>query len=173
MTIRQLIALLALFAVHPVSAWAEQPILAAKVVRESPQMLPLTDLTVVDGRRRTHKFKVQVARTPEQQEIGLMWRRKLPANEGMLFVFPQPKLASFWMRNTPTSLDLIFIRSDGTVANIEARAKPQSLDLIRSKGYVVAVLEVVAGKAKQLGLSTGDRVCHADLPPCQIAFFKS
>jgi uncharacterized protein len=171
MMIRRLLTLLVLCSVHPSPAWAEQPVFSSKVARETPQMLPLTDLSVVDGRRRTHKFRVQVARTPEQQEIGLMWRRKLPANEGMLFVFPQPKLASFWMRNTPTSLDLIFIRSDGTIANIEARATPQSLDLIRSKGYVIAVLEMVAGRAKQLGLSTGDRVCHADLPPCQIASF--
>jgi uncharacterized membrane protein (UPF0127 family) len=132
-------------------------------------MLPLTDLIVVDGRKRRHKFKVQVAQTPRQQEVGLMWRRKLPANEGMLFVFPLPKQASFWMRNTPTSLDLIFIRSDGTIANIEAKAKPFSLDLIRSRGAVIAVLEVGAGKAKQLGFSTGDRVCHAELPSCQKA----
>jgi hypothetical protein len=75
------------------------------------------------------------------------------------------------MRNTPTSLDLIFIRSDGTIANIEASAKPFSLELIRSKGSVIAVLEVGAGKAKQLGISAGDRVCHADLPPCQNASF--
>jgi uncharacterized protein len=171
MTLRQLLAILILLVLLPDSIRAESPFSISRPADGKPQMLPLTELAVIDARRRSHIFKVQVARTLEQQEVGLMWRRKLPAHEGMLFVFPQPKQANFWMRNTPTSLDLIFIRSDGTIANIEAKAKPFSLDLIRSKGSVIAVLEVVAGKARQLGISTGDRVCHADLPPCQRAAF--
>jgi uncharacterized protein len=131
-----------------------------------PQTLPLTDLTVILNRGRKYRFKVQTAISPEQQETGLMWRKSLPPREGMLFVFPEPKLATFWMHNTLASLDLIFIRADGSIANISARATPMSDALIPSKGRVVAVLEIAGGRARAIGLKSGDHVCHATLAPC-------
>ncbi len=130
--------------------------------QKQAQKLPLTPLSVIAS-GKTHHFKVQVARTPAQQETGLMFRRSMPANEGMLFVFPAPKEATFWMENTPLPLDLLFIRSDGTIANIAASAKPMSRDFIPSVGRVVAVLELNGGVAARNRIAPGDRVVHADL----------
>jgi uncharacterized protein len=131
-----------------------------------PQSLPLTRLVILTGKLVPKRFLVQVARTPEQQETGLMWRKAMPHQEGMLFVFPTAKPATFWMRNTLLPLDLLFVRSDGTIANIAPNAKPKSLELLSSRGHVIAVLEIAGGRAKKLGVKAGDRVCHAELPPC-------
>ncbi len=132
----------------------------------APQTLPLIPLQIRRLAGKETGFDVQVARTLEQQEVGLMWRKRLPRREGMLFIFPEAKQATFWMRNTLISLDLIFIRSDGSIVNIAANAKPLSLDMIPSKGRVIAVLEIGGGQAKALGIRAGQQVCHADLPPC-------
>ncbi len=130
------------------------------------QTLPLSELSIQTAGKSPLHFMVQLAQTPEQQEVGLMWRKQLPPKEGMLFVFDQPKQATFWMENTLISLDLIFISADGTIANIARNAKPKSRDLIPSKGRVIAVLEIAGGRAKALGILPGQRVCHAALVPC-------
>ncbi len=114
-------------------------------------------LTVASG-ERTHRFTVEVARTPEQQQTGLMNRDSLAPDRGMIFPFEEPRAASFWMRNTLIPLDLIFVRADGTIANIEANTVPLSLDNILSDGPVAAVLEIPGGRAAELGIRAGDRV---------------
>jgi uncharacterized protein len=136
-------------------------------IPDTPQSLPLTDLYLAIAPAKPHRIKVQTVLTPQQQETGLMWRKSMPADEGMLFVFPEAKQATFWMRNTLIPLDLVFIRSDGTIANVAAKATPLSLETIPSKGRVIAVLELVGGRAKTLGVKSGQRVCHATLPACQ------
>jgi uncharacterized protein len=145
---------------------AEAPFDAQQLAVGQPQAMPLSDLVLNIGPGKRHRFRVQTALTPSQQETGLMWRKSMPADEGMLFVFPEAKQATFWMRNTLISLDLIFIRADGTIANIAARAKPLSLETIPSKGRVIAVLELVGGRAKALGVKPGQRVCHVTLATC-------
>lgn len=110
-----------------------------------------------------HVFKVDVARTPAEQQQGLMYRTDIPADGGMLFApYPAgggaPREASFWMKNTPTSLDIIFIRADGTIAHIGENTVPLSEAQVRSGEPVAAVLEVLGGKAAELGISPGDKV---------------
>ncbi len=159
--------ILALFLYGFAQAGEARDVIATPSVEAGvPQTLTLTPLQVRRSTGEARSFQVQVARTPEQQEVGLMWRKALPRREGMLFVFPEAKQATFWMRNTLIGLDLIFIRSDGTIANIAAHAKPLSLDMIPSRGRVIAVLEIGAGRAKTMGIRAGQQVCHADLPPC-------
>jgi hypothetical protein len=123
----------------------------------APSGVPLIPLQIASG-GRTHSFTVEVAQTPEEQAQGLMFRKRVGPNEGMLFPFNPPKPASFWMKNTLIPLDLVFIRSDGTIESIAANAVPHSLDPIVSRGPVVAVLELAGGRAAQLGLKEGDRV---------------
>lgn len=110
-----------------------------------------------------HIFNVDVARTPAEQERGLMYRTNIPADGGMIFTpYPAdggaPRLASFWMKNTPSSLDIIFIRADGTIASISENTIPFSEEPVRSYEPVAAVLELNAGKAAELGIAAGDRV---------------
>lgn len=110
--------------------------------------------TVVSVRQgnQTHRFTVEVARTPEEQARGLMHRTSLAADRGMLFPFPKPKFASFWMKNTFIPLDIIFIRSDGSIDRIAENTIPESLEPVVSGGEVAAVLEVAGGTAARLGL---------------------
>jgi uncharacterized membrane protein (UPF0127 family) len=129
--------------------------------RVSPAGLDLASLTVESGGRR-HAFTVEVARTAEQQERGLMERRALAPDAGMLFPFDPPRPASFWMRNTLIPLDMIFIRPDGTIARVAANAVPLSEEQIGVEEPVTAVLELRAGRAAELGISAGDRVSWTD-----------
>jgi uncharacterized membrane protein (UPF0127 family) len=122
--------------------------------------LDLVRLTVRSG-PRAHPFTVEVARTAAQQERGLMHRRALGANEGMLFPFDPPRPASFWMRNTLIPLDLIFIRPDGSIARI-ATGVPESEAQIMVDAPLTAVLEIPGGRAAQLGIAPGDRVSWTD-----------
>ena len=126
--------------------------------RTSPAGLDLVPLTIHSG-ERTHRFSVEVARTPEQQEQGLMFRERLGADEGMIFPFDFPRPASFWMRNTLIPLDMLFVREDGTIARIAANTVPMSEETVNSRGELVAaVLELRGGRAAELGISEGDRV---------------
>jgi uncharacterized membrane protein (UPF0127 family) len=107
-----------------------------------------------------HTFAVEMAVTPEEQAKGLMFRRELPEGQGMLFDFQREQPATFWMKNTYISLDMIFIRADGRILRIAEDTVPLSEALVPSGGPVRAVLEVVAGTAKKLGIAPGDRVAH-------------
>ena len=110
-----------------------------------------------------HKFNVEIAKTPAQQEKGLMFRTDIPQDGGMLFTpYPAtgggPREASFWMKNTPSPLDIIFIRPDHTIARIADNVVPFSETPVSSGEPVSAVLELRGGRATDLGLSEGDKV---------------
>jgi uncharacterized protein len=124
----------------------------AKMRRE-----PLT--LVIEGSE--HAFEVEIASTPEEKAMGLMFRTNLADNAGMLFPYSPPQEATMWMRNTYIALDMVFIRADGIVHRIEARTEPFSERVIASRGDVAAVLELKAGTANRLGLKPGDRVRHS------------
>jgi uncharacterized membrane protein (UPF0127 family) len=107
-----------------------------------------------------HAFAVEMALTPEQQARGLMFRRSLPEGQGMLFEFKREQELSFWMKNTYVSLDIIFIRGDGRILHIAENTEPLSERMVPSNGPARAVLEVVAGTTRKLGIAAGDRVAH-------------
>jgi uncharacterized membrane protein (UPF0127 family) len=118
-------------------------------------------IATADGKK--HDFKVEQARTRQEQDQGLMFRTDIPDNGGMLF-FPYPaegggpREASFWMRNTPSPLDILFIRQDGSIATIAENTVPFSETPIRSGEPVAAVLELRGGRAAELGIAPGDTV---------------
>lgn len=120
-------------------------------------------LEVVTADGTAHELYVEIARTPKQQEIGLMYRTSMAPDRGMLFPHTAPREATMWMRNTYISLDMIFILADGTIHRIEKNTQPLSERIIRSNGPVAAVLELVAGSADRLGLKPGDQVKHPDI----------
>ncbi|MFD1786567.1 DUF192 domain-containing protein [Sphingomonas floccifaciens] len=110
-----------------------------------------------------HAFQVELARTAAEQQKGLMYRTDLKKDDGMLFApYPPeggpPREASFWMENTPTPLDIIFIRPDGTIARIAENTVPFDKTPIPSGEPVSAVLEIVGGRAAELGIAEGDKV---------------
>jgi uncharacterized membrane protein (UPF0127 family) len=107
-----------------------------------------------------HVLNIEVAETMGEKKRGLMYRKHLPANAGMLFVFDRPREIGMWMRSTYIPLDIVFIRADGTVHRIEAQAEPLSERDILSGGDVIACLEIAGGAAERLQLKPGDRVEH-------------
>ncbi len=107
-----------------------------------------------------HSFAVEVADTLELQARGMMFRNEVGANEGMIFEFETPKIATIWMKNTGIFLDILFVRENGRVLKIEHNAKPYSLRLSSSEAPVAAVIELRGGRARELGIEPGNIVVH-------------
>jgi len=121
----------------------------------------LEPLAIVTRSGQRHAFQVEVARTDADRAQGLMFRRSMPPDRGMLFDFARVEPVSMWMQNTYLPLDMLFIRPDGTIARIAANAEPLSTRTIPSGEPVLAVLELNGGTAARLGIRAGDRVEHA------------
>lgn len=132
--------------------------LAARAQTAAQPELPKEKLTIVTKDGVRHDFNVEMAISPKQQETGLMFRKDVPADSGMLFDWGQPRESTMWMRNTVSSLDMIFINADGTIRRIAEDTVPESLAIIESRGPVRATLEVAAGTAKRLNIHPGDKV---------------
>ena len=148
---------------------SRRPFLAAAVMfaarpalaQSGPQPeLPKEALAIVTRGGKRHDFAVEMALTPDQQTVGLMFRPIVPPNGGMLFDWGAERSSQMWMRNTIASLDMIFIGEDGRIRTIVERTVPQSLAIIDSKVEVRATLEVAAGTCLRLDISVGDRVMH-------------
>jgi len=112
-----------------------------------------------------HVFSVEVVDNDADRAKGLMFRKELPEGKGMLFDFKREQEVSFWMENTYIPLDMLFIRSDGRILRIAENTEPLSTRMIPSGGPVLAVLEVIGGTARKLGLAPGDRVAHPIFKP--------
>jgi uncharacterized protein len=112
-----------------------------------------------------HAFQVEIADNDATRERGLMDRRFMAADHGMLFEFDREAPVSFWMKNTYIPLDMIFIAPSGVVTHIAANAEPLSERVIPSGNPCIAVLELNGGMAASIGLKVGDKVRHP--------FFKS
>ena len=110
-----------------------------------------------------HSFNIEVATTNEERALGLMFRRSLPENAGMLFLYDPPQQAAMWMKNTLIPLDMVFIAPDGRVHRIETGTEPFSQALISSEGTGAGVLELNAGQADKIGLKPGDKVVYPGL----------
>ena len=117
------------------------------------EQVPLT----VTSSSGTHRFIAEVARSPEEQQRGMMFRESMAPDRAMIFPYDPPQETAFWMKNTMIPLDMIFIRADGTIARI-ATAEPLSEELVPSGEPVAAVLEIAGGRSAELGIKAGDKV---------------
>jgi uncharacterized membrane protein (UPF0127 family) len=139
---RLLLTLLLLFAALP--AWGLEA-------------FTTSELTIVTA-GGPQKFKIELALSDAQMEQGLMFRRSLAPDAGMLFDFKRPVPVTMWMKNTLIPLDMVFLDAGGRVVDIHERAVPQSLDQISAKGPARYVVELNGGTAARLGIRPGDRV---------------
>lgn len=119
--------------------------------------LEIIPLTVTSG-ETVHRFRVELAASPEAQQRGLMFRTELGDQEGMIFPSDPPQVRGFWMKNTPLPLDIIYVGEDGRILNIHAMTTPYSLDSLYSLGIASGVLELRGGRAEELGIAKGDLV---------------
>ena len=127
--------------------------------QDGPQPeLPKEALTIISRDGVRHDFQVEMALTPAQQTVGLMFRPSVPADGGMLFDWGTERESDMWMRNTVAPLDMVFITGDGRVRRVAESTTPQSLAIIPSQGPVRATLELAAGTARRLDIRPGDRV---------------
>ena len=116
-----------------------------------------TPLSIRSG-AQTHDFTVEVARTRAERNFGLSWRKGLPANGGMLFVYPDTPLVEMWMANTYLALDMVFIGPEGRIDSIAHQLAPHASGDFGSGLPTLAVLELAGGTSARLGLKAGDAV---------------
>jgi len=143
-------------------------VLSVKVVFIAVVFAPLAQTSTaferstltIQTERGSHKFDVELATTPDQLSFGLMYRRSLAVDAGMLFDYSRPQIVAMWMKNTLIPLDMVFIDAVGKVAHISERTVPQSLRTISSQVPVRAVLELNGGTVARLKIKNGDRIRH-------------
>ncbi|MCV6547877.1 MAG: DUF192 domain-containing protein [Cohaesibacter sp.] len=146
--------LIVLFGVEPISAQTFTP---EHVLKRSERIY--TPLSFVkDG--KTITLQVEVANTDDLRALGLMYRTKMPDNEGMLFDFEESRPVYMWMQNTFVALDMLFLTEQGQVHHIVKQTTPLSRSLIGSGGAVRFVLEVKAGLVERYQLKKGDQIQH-------------
>ena len=121
---------------------------------------PCVSIVGADGKPRA-TVAVEVASTGPQREVGLMYRKHLDDNAGMIFVFPNEAPRNFWMHNTPIPLDMIFADANGVITGIVANAEPFSDKLLGVEGNSEYVLEVNGGYCAKNGIKPGDRLDFA------------
>ena len=119
-----------------------------------------SELSIITSNGSKHKFLVEVARTEEEKKIGLMFRKTLAKNAGMLFLYKREALRLMWMKNTFIPLDILFIDKKGVIKRVVKRTVPHSLATISSRQSVLAVLELRGGITSSLDIKKGDRIYH-------------
>lgn len=129
---------------------------------DASSMLPVETI-VIDTHKGPVSFRVEVAGDVESQERGLMNRKQMPADAGMLFDFRRARFVTFWMKDTYIPLDMLFVRADGTISSVEPNAVPLSTDPISSAEPIVVVIELNGGRAHDLDIEPGDKVHAAEI----------
>lgn len=118
------------------------------------------DRVTVQTAAGSHVFRVELADEPHERSRGLMFRKSLPDDGGMLFDNGEEKMMAMWMKNTFIPLDMIFISGKGRIVKIVENTKPFSRETISSDVPVRAVLEIRGGTSSRLGIRPGDRIDH-------------
>jgi uncharacterized membrane protein (UPF0127 family) len=148
-------------------ALALAPLVALVCITSSltaaPRPLKTAPLEIVTD-KGDFRFQVEVADTPTSRERGLMFRKSLAGNRGMLFDFKQSQVVAFWMKNTLIPLDMLFIGADGRIVSIARDARPMDESAIPSGAPVLAVLELRGGRAAEIDALPGDKVNEAIFP---------
>lgn len=128
------------------------------VAAQAQQSFQTERLLVETQSGERHVFTVELAIDSGQRQQGLMFRKHMAADAGMLFDFAAPRDISMWMRNTLIPLDMLFIDKDGVIRHIHPNAEPLSESIISSTGPVSYVLELNGGEAERRRIAIGDKV---------------
>jgi Uncharacterized conserved protein len=137
---------------------------AANDAQYLDQLFERSTLQIATPDARLHNLKIWIADDDARRARGLMFVEHLDEDAGMLFIYPQPQTIAMWMKNTRIPLDMVFVRPDGRVESVVANTVPMSLKTIRSKGEVLAVIELNAGSAARMKIGPGAQVIHQAFP---------
>ena len=124
---------------------------------QEAQHLPNVPL-VIHTSQGALMFRAEIARTPEEKQRGLMFRKELASDQSMLFIFEEVRDVSFWMENTLIPLDMLFIDEKGVVTHIHEMAQPLDRTPIPSMSPIKAVLEIYGGESAKQGIKVGDTI---------------
>ena len=122
--------------------------------------LPVEQVTISSKGGGVHGLALEVVSKPVDVQMGLMFRKKMGKDQGMLFEMGAPQETAFWMKNTLIPLDMLFVAEDGTIIDIHKNAEPHSTTPIPSGGLVTGVIELNGSRTTELNISIGDRVLH-------------
>ena len=138
------------------------PMAMAQTANDDPTgpqpQLPTEPLQIKTAAGQVYDFNVELPTTPQQQATGEMFRTNIPANAGMLFVWPQPQISQMWMKNCPVPEDMVFIGADGKIVAIAENTVPYSLKVVSSGVPVQATLELQGGLTAKYNINVGDQV---------------
>ncbi|MDA1098453.1 MAG: DUF192 domain-containing protein [Proteobacteria bacterium] len=137
-------------------------LLCAAPAAAATAIAPINNVTVITAQARP-QFHVELAATDDARRKGLMHRRVLAKDAGMLFIFPISGRHGFWMKDTLIPLDMLFIAGDGRIVYVHHNAQPHSLTPITPNKDARAVLEINGGLSRRLGIAVGDQVLHPSL----------
>jgi uncharacterized protein len=136
-------------------------IIAFPALSQQPMTFDKEPLIIQTASGKKLNFTVEIADTNEQRQRGLMYRKEMAEDAGMIFDFGVSRRVQMWMENTILPLDMLFVDSTGTIRNIKQNAIPYSQDIIDSITDVKYVIELNAGITAKLGIKPGDRVISA------------
>lgn len=132
------------------SAFAQQP------MHFSVDSIPL----VIKTSTGKVSYNVEIAKTPEQSEAGLMYRTDFPENRAMLFIFPEKRIVTMWMANTPLPLDMVFLDEKGVIVSIASNTTPYSTKIVSSHVPAAFTIELNAGDVQKHNIEIGEKVIH-------------
>ena len=136
-------------------------IVAHPVFAQQPMKFDKEPLIILTASGKPLNFTVEIADTNELRQRGLMYRKEMAEDAGMIFDFGPPRRVQMWMENTILPLDMLFVDSTGTIRGIKENAVPYSKDIIDSVIEVKYVIELNAGATAKLGIKPGDKVMSA------------
>ncbi len=125
-----------------------------------PKFTKEGELRLLDGENgdTLASLEIEMAMTDEEKEYGMMFRKSVPENTGMLFIMESERIQSFWMRNTYVALDIIYINKNKEIVSIQANATPLSERSLPSEGPAYYVLEVAGNFCAERGIEKGDQI---------------
>lgn len=154
-------AILSLIVIY--AGWKMTPAVTAEDATVA--LLP-TITASIETQAGPKSFVLEVADEPVELEVGLMHRKRMEEDHGMVFLFGRPaRVVSFWMKNTLIPLDMLFIDENGIIVDIHHRAKPGDLTPITSKAAVITVVEINGGLAEKYGIKPGDAIDLSEAIP--------
>ncbi len=118
-----------------------------------------SELTILSTGHK-HAFSVEIAKTADQRNRGLMFRKTMAQKSGMLFLFSEFQDITMWMKNTYIPLDILFLNQNGRIVHIAKSTVPESLDHIFAPVPSISVLELNAGVTSSLNIKVGDKIEH-------------